>query len=82
MRTNIDIILIIGVVTGFLAVAVGMIAKGADVAVLLNPATAIIIFVGTDAAVMNSFPKKEFLNIPKVLGVLFKEKAKDFIREN
>lgn len=72
-----DLFLIIGVITGLLAVVVGMIVKGADVLVLLNPAAAIIILVGTSAAVMNSFPKKEFLNIPKVLGVLFSEKAKD-----
>lgn len=72
-----DIFLVIGVITGFLAVVVGMIVKGADVTVLLNPAAAIIILVGTAAAVMNSFPKKEFLNIPKVFGALFKEKAKE-----
>ena len=69
-----DIFLIIGVIVGFLSVIVGMIVKGANIAVLLNPAAAIIILVGTSAAVMNSFPKKEFLNIPKIVGVLFKEK--------
>lgn len=72
-----DIFLIIGVITGLLSVVVGMIVKGANVAVLLNPAAAIIIIVGTIAAVMNSYPKKEFLNIPKVLGVLFSDKGKD-----
>lgn len=72
-----DIFLIIGVITGLLAIVVGMIVKGADVAVLLNPAAAIIILVGTAAAVMNSFPKKEFLNIPKVLKVLFSERGKE-----
>lgn len=71
-----DIFLIIGIVTGLLAVIVGMIVKGANVAVLLNPAAAIIILVGTAAAVMNSFPKKEFLNIGKVFGALFSEKSK------
>ena len=48
-----DIFLIIGVITGLLAIVVGMIVKGADVAVLLNPAEAIIILVGTFAALMN-----------------------------
>lgn len=72
-----DIFLIIGVVVGLLSVIVGMIVKGANVAVLLNPAAAIIICVGTMASVMNSFPKNEFLNIPKLLGVLFKDKQKD-----
>ncbi len=69
-----DIFLIIGVITGLLAIVVGMIVKGADVAVLLNPAAAIIILVGTAAAVMNSYPRKEFLNLPKLFGVLFREK--------
>ncbi|MBP1744163.1 MAG: MotA/TolQ/ExbB proton channel [Firmicutes bacterium] len=72
-----DIFLIIGVVAGLLSVVVGMIVKGANVAVLLNPAAAIIIIVGTVAAVMNSYPKKEFLKIPSVLRVLFSDKGKD-----
>lgn len=69
-----DIFLIIGIIVGLLSIVVGMIVKGANVAVLLNPAAAIIIIIGTMAAVMNSFPKKEFLKIPKVLGALFREK--------
>lgn len=72
-----DIFLIIGVLTGLGAVIVGMIVKGADPAVLLNPAAAIIILIGTTAAVMNSFPKKEFLRIPKIVGVLFNDKGKE-----
>lgn len=72
-----DIFLVIGVITGLLAVVVGMIVKGADVTVLLNPAAAIIILIGTTAAVMNSFPKNEFLKIPKVLGALFRDKEDD-----
>ncbi|KGK82237.1 MULTISPECIES: flagellar motor stator protein MotA [unclassified Clostridium] len=69
-----DIFLLLGIAIGFFSVIVGMIVKGADVAVLLNPAAAIIIIVGTIAAVMNSFPKNEFLRIPKIIGVLFKDK--------
>ncbi|SFB35394.1 flagellar motor stator protein MotA [Clostridium frigidicarnis] len=72
-----DIFLVIGVITGLLAVVIGMMVKGANVAVLLNPAAAIIILIGTTAAVMNSFPKNEFLKIPKILGALFKEKQKE-----
>ncbi|MFV3013453.1 flagellar motor stator protein MotA [Clostridium botulinum] len=71
-----DIFLVLGVIIGLSSVIIGMIVKGANVAVLLNPAAAIIILVGTMAAVMNSFPKDEFLKIPKILGVLFKEKGK------
>lgn len=69
-----DIFLIIGIIVGLLSIVVGMIVKGPNVAVLLNPAAAIIIIIGTMAAVMNSFPKKEFLKIPKVIGALFREK--------
>ncbi|MDF2545064.1 MAG: MotA/TolQ/ExbB proton channel [Herbinix sp.] len=69
-----DIFLIIGVITGLGAIVVGMIVKGADVAVLINPAAAIIILVGTFAAVMNSFPKHEFMKIPKIFGALFRDK--------
>lgn len=72
-----DIFLIIGVITGLLAIVVGMIVKGANVAVLLNPAAAIIIMIGTTAAVMNSFPKGEFLNIINIFKVLFKDKGKE-----
>lgn len=72
-----DLFLIIGVITGALAVVVGMYVKGADVHVLLNPAAAIIILIGTTAAVMNSFPQKEFLNIPKVLKALFRQKENE-----
>lgn len=71
-----DIFLIIGIVMGFVSVIVGIILKGADVTLLANPAAAMIIFVGTGAAVMNSFPKEDFLRIPKVLGALFREKGK------
>jgi chemotaxis protein MotA len=71
-----DIFLVIGIIMGVLSLVVGMIVKGADVAVLANPAAAIIIFGGTVAAVMNSFPKGEFLNIGRVLGAAFGEKGR------
>ncbi len=72
-----DILLVMGVVIGILAVVVGMAVKGASIAVLINPAAAIIIFVGTLAAVMNSYPKREFLRIPKILGVLFSDRERE-----
>jgi chemotaxis protein MotA len=72
-----DIFLVIGMVTGVLSVVVGMILKGANPAALLNPAAAVIILVGTTAAVMNSFPKHEFFNIGRVAGVLFRDKGRE-----
>jgi chemotaxis protein MotA len=67
-----DIFLVIGIVVGVLSVVVGMIVKGANVAVLINPAAAIIVLVGTVAAVMNSYPKNEFLNAARITKKLFK----------
>ncbi|AVQ39453.1 flagellar motor protein MotA [Clostridium botulinum] len=72
-----DIFLVLGVIIGLSAVIVGMMVKGANIVVLLNPAAAIIILIGTMAAVMNSFPKNEFIKIPKILSILFKEKGKE-----
>lgn len=66
-----DILIILGVVLGVLAVVGGMLAKGASLAVLLNPAAAIVIGVGTIAVLLNSFPKSEVIRIPKLLGILF-----------
>lgn len=70
-----DIFLIFGLVGGVVTIVVGMIVKGADVSILLNPAAAIIIIVGTIMAVINSFPKRDILNVGRVMGVLFRDKA-------
>lgn len=72
-----DIFLLIGIVVGLCAVSAGLLMKGASVAILFSPEAIMVILVGTFAAVMNSFPKKEFFNIPKILGVLFKDKEKE-----
>ncbi|MEG0254302.1 MAG: flagellar motor stator protein MotA [Vagococcus sp.] len=72
-----DIFLILGIIMGFISVIVGMIVKGADAMVLLNPAAAIIIGVGTLAALVNSYPKKDIKRLPKIIGVLFKSKESD-----
>lgn len=68
-----DILLIGGCIVGLLAIVIGMIVKGANVAVLLNPAAAIIILIGTAAAVSNSFPKHDIKRVGKLFKVLFRE---------
>lgn len=68
-----DIYIITGVIMGVFTVIGGMIAKGADVRVLSNPAAAIIIGIGTVAALLNSFPGNEVKRIPKLFGILFKK---------
>ncbi|MCI1136724.1 flagellar motor stator protein MotA [Enterococcus gallinarum] len=72
-----DFFLLIGIILGLISVVVGMIVKVANVAVLINPAAAIIIFVGVIAAVINSFPSSDIKKIPKIFGVLLKNKEYD-----
>ncbi len=72
-----DIFLLIGIIMGFISVVVGMIVKGADVLVLLNPAAIIIIGAGTLAALINSFPSDDIKRLPKIFGVLFKSKSEE-----
>ncbi|MGY3746457.1 flagellar motor stator protein MotA [Vagococcus salmoninarum] len=67
-----DIFLILGIVLGFISVIVGMIVKGANALVLLNPAAAIIIGLGTLAALINSFPSSDIKRLPKIFSVLIK----------
>ena len=54
-----DFATIIGLILGFVAVVVGMVVKGADITALLNPAAALIIFIGTFAAVCIAFPMNQ-----------------------
>ena len=77
MIINVDIFLLIGIILGLVSVIVGMIVKGANVLVLLNPAAAIIIFVGIIAAVVNSYPSSDIKKIPKLFVILFKNKTYD-----
>lgn len=76
-----DIFLLIGIIVGLGAVLAGLLMKGASVAILFSPEAMIVILVGTAAALMNSFPKKEFLNIPKLMGIVFKDKDEEDIVE-
>ena len=70
-----DIFLFLGIIMGFVSVVVGMIVKGADVTVLMNPAAIIIIGAGTIAALINSYPASDIKRLPKIFGVLFKSET-------
>lgn len=63
-----EITTIIGIAVGVLSVIGAMIFKHISFSVFINPAALLIIFVGTIAAVLNSFPGE---NLKKV-GALFK----------
>lgn len=65
---------IIGIILGIIAVGVGMVLKGVSVTALVNPAAILIIIVGTIAAITTAFPMNELKRIPKLFGILFKEK--------
>ncbi|MCH1627807.1 flagellar motor stator protein MotA [Fredinandcohnia quinoae] len=72
---------IIGIVLGFAAILVGMVLKGVELNALVNPAAFLIIIMGTIAAVTIAFPMSELKRVPKLFGVLFKEKKMLTIEE-
>ena len=76
-----DFATLIGIILGVVAVVVGMVVKGADVMALVNPAAALIIFVGTFAAVCIAFPMNQLKKIPKLFKVLFGSNKKDLSYE-
>ncbi|MCP3738234.1 flagellar motor stator protein MotA [Rossellomorea sp. BNER] len=73
----------IGVILGIIAVGAGMVLKGVSVQALWNIPAILIIILGTIATVVIAFPTNEIKKVPKLFGILFKEKkshdAKDII---
>ncbi|UII56505.1 flagellar motor stator protein MotA [Cytobacillus spongiae] len=65
---------LIGLILGFLAVGIGMFFKGVSPVALINPAAILIILVGTAGAVTIAFPTTEIKRVPKLFGILFKER--------
>lgn len=76
---------VLGIIVGVLTLVVGLMLKGANVGVLINPAALVIIFVGTFAALLNAFPMGSIKKMPAFLGLLFKgnhlPKMTDIARE-
>jgi len=70
-----------GLLLGIIAVTFGMLLKGAEFSVLINPAAIVIIFLGTIASVVIAFPTSEIKRVPKLFGILFKEKKMITIQE-
>jgi chemotaxis protein MotA len=66
-----DLATVIGVIMGLIAVGVGMVLKGVDISVLVNPAAILIIIVGTVAAVTIAFPMSELKKVPQLFKILF-----------
>lgn len=63
-----EITTLLGVIVGFIAVIGAMIFKHISFSVFLNPAALFVIFVGTAATILNSFPGENL----KCLGALFR----------
>ncbi|OMP68131.1 flagellar motor stator protein MotA [Domibacillus epiphyticus] len=65
---------LVGIILGLIAVGVGMFMKGVSPVVLINPAALLIIVLGTMASVTIAFPGSELKKVPKLFGILFKER--------
>ncbi|MFE8697306.1 flagellar motor stator protein MotA [Cytobacillus sp. FJAT-53684] len=65
---------VIGLILGIAALGVGMVLKGVPIQALANPAAILIILVGTAATVVIAFPASEIKRVPKLFGIIFKEK--------
>lgn len=66
---------IIGIILGIVAVGVGMVFKGVSPMVLINPAALLIILLGTVATIVIAFPASELKRLPKLFGIIFKERT-------
>jgi chemotaxis protein MotA len=63
VRIKMQVSTLLGVTIGVITLVGGMILKGANPLALVNPAALVIIFVGTAAALLNSFPMSDFAKI-------------------
>lgn len=66
-----DITTLLGIIVGFIAVIGAMIFKHISFTVFLNPAAFFVIFVGTVATILNSYPSENLKNIGKLFKILF-----------
>ena len=64
---------IIGILLAIISVGTGMVMKGVDISVLINPAAILIILAGTAAAVFVAFPTYELIKLPKLIKIIFIE---------
>ncbi|MGN1400352.1 MAG: flagellar motor stator protein MotA [Bacillus sp. (in: firmicutes)] len=64
----------LGIILGIAAIGAGIMMKGVTLTSLFVPAAILIIVLGTIAAVLTAFPYSEIKRVPKLFGVLFKEK--------
>jgi chemotaxis protein MotA len=61
----------LGIIFSIIAIPIGMMVKGAPITALLNPAAALIIFVGTLASLAMAFPMHEFKRLSGAVKLAF-----------
>ncbi len=66
-----EITTLLGIIAGFVAVIGAMIFKHISFSVFLNPAAFFVIFVGTIATILNSYPMKDLKCIGKLFKIVF-----------
>ncbi len=69
-----DLSTVFGLILGITALVLGMFLKGAALSNLFNMAAILIIIFGTIASVVIAFPMNEIKRVPKLFGVIFKER--------
>lgn len=62
---------LLGIIVGFISVIGAMIFKHISFTVFLNPAATFVIFVGTAATILNSYPGKDLKNLGALFKILF-----------
>jgi chemotaxis protein MotA len=74
---KVDLTTILGLIIGLGALIGGYMWDGGHLDALIVPSAMLIIFGGTAGAVAISFPMSRLKEIPKALGMAFKEKKRD-----
>ncbi|QGQ46389.1 flagellar motor stator protein MotA [Metabacillus sediminilitoris] len=72
---------LLGIILALVAVGVGMVLKGVPLSALANVPALLIIILGTIAAVTIAFPSNELKKVPKLFGIIFKERKISTIQE-
>ncbi|MEA5444278.1 flagellar motor protein [Gammaproteobacteria bacterium AB-CW1] len=72
-----DILTLLGIIFGAIAVFGGVIAKGSEVAALWNAAAFVIVIIGTFGAMMLQTPMRGLMRAVKIFGWLFKPPTED-----
>lgn len=66
-----DITTLLGIIVGIIAVVGAMIFKHISFSVFLNPAAFFVIFIGTVATILNSYPAENLKSIGALFRILF-----------